>query len=182
MHNFIHFGSPTFKIWRWTPHLKLKFIRYEIKKLCLCIYSGVKPRVQKFWFLVNLISTCWTQRALTQCALAIQFYLTIFHQNTPKIWGVIPKKCRRNFVMIGLENCYCILDHQIFRGQWCKLRHFNSYHQFEQFSKRKHFTKITFPKCLKLFFFEKVWVLKNVVQVTVQTPRHGAPMRRPTRK
>jgi len=115
----------------------------------------VKPGVQKFWFLVNLISTCWTQRALTQCALVIQFYLTILHQNTPKICSMILKKSRWNFLTIGHENCHRILDHQIFRGQWRKLRHFNSYHQFEQFSKRKHFTKITFPKCLKLIFLRR---------------------------
>jgi len=41
------------------------------------------------------------------------------------------------------------LDHQIFRGQWRKLRHFNSYHQFEQFSKWKHETKKLFSKTCK---------------------------------
>jgi len=37
--------------------------------------------------------------------------------------------------MISDKNCSAFLaelGYQIFRGQWCKLRHFNSYHQFEQ--------------------------------------------------
>jgi len=38
MHNFIHIGSPTFKIWKRTTHLKLKSIRYEIKNY-ICVYT-----------------------------------------------------------------------------------------------------------------------------------------------
>jgi len=37
--------------------------------------------------------------------------------------------------MISDKNCSAFLaelGYQIFRGQWRKLRHFNSYHQFEQ--------------------------------------------------
>lgn len=67
------------------------------------------------------------------------------------------------------------LDHQIFRGQWRKLRHFNSYHQFEQFSKWKHETKKTIFQNAQNCIVEDRF-LKNVVTILERTPRiRGAP-------
>lgn len=60
--------------------------------------------------------------------------------------------------MISDKNCSAFLaelGYQIFRGQWRKLRHFNSYHQFEQ-AAGENILQITFSKMLATDFLEKI--------------------------
>jgi len=75
------------------------------------------------------------------------------------------------------------LGNQIFRGQWRKLRHFHSYHQFEQAAGENILQKNLVPKCLQLIFRKRSRMkvifeyrfLKNIVTLLVGEPPNRVP-------